>query len=90
MLQPQIAARRVSGRRGDAAAGVIPGQATKLRHVVANLIGNAIRFVPAGDGAVGVSATRRGRVGGAVVRDNGVGIPAEYHEGDLRDVPAGA
>jgi len=59
---------------------VISGQATKLRHVVANLIGNAIRFVPSGTGAIGVSATREGASVVLSVRDNGVGIPAEYHD----------
>jgi anti-sigma regulatory factor (Ser/Thr protein kinase) len=58
----------------------IPGQATKLRHVVSNLIGNAIRFVPPGVGVVGVSARREGRSVVLAVRDNGVGIPAEYHQ----------
>ncbi|TMA51843.1 MAG: ATP-binding protein, partial [Deltaproteobacteria bacterium] len=58
----------------------VPGQATKLRHVVANLVGNAIRFVPPGTGKIGVSATREGASVVLSVRDNGVGIPAEYHD----------
>jgi signal transduction histidine kinase len=57
----------------------VPGQATKLRHVVANLVGNAITFVPAGAGQVGVSATRDGGFVVLTVRDNGVGIPRQYH-----------
>jgi signal transduction histidine kinase len=52
VLHPHIAARQV---QVDVTAPLpaIPGQATKLRHVVANLIGNAIRFVPTGTGAIG-------------------------------------
>jgi len=79
VLHPHIAARHV---RVDVAAPLpaIAGQATKLRHVFANLIGNAIRFVPSGTGAIGVSATREDASVILSVRDNGVGIPAEYHD----------
>ncbi len=77
-LEPQIAARRV---RVDVVMPLpsVAGQATKLRHVIGNLVGNAIRFVAPGTGTVVVSATRED--GGVVlsVRDNGIGIPAEYH-----------
>jgi len=78
-LHPHIAARRV---QVDVTTPLpaIPGQATKLRHVVANLVGNAIRFVPPGTGKIGVSATREGASVVLSVRDNGVGIPAEYHD----------
>jgi signal transduction histidine kinase len=79
VLHPHIAARQV---QVDVTAPLpaIPGQATKLRHVVANLIGNAIRFVPAGTGAIGVSAAREDGSVVLSVRDNGVGIPADYHD----------
>jgi signal transduction histidine kinase len=78
VLQPHIAACSVEV---DVTTPLpaIPGQATKLRHVVANLVGNAIRFVPPGTGRIGVSATRDGASVVLAVRDNGVGIPAEYH-----------
>jgi signal transduction histidine kinase len=77
MLRTQIAARQV---RVDVASPLpsIPGQATKLRHVVENLIGNAIRFVPARTGEIAVSAARQNGDVVLSVRDNGVGIPAEY------------
>ena len=79
VLQPPIAARQV---RVDVATPLpaVPGQATKLPHVVANLVGNAIRFVPPGTGTVGVTATRQAGAVILSVRDNGVGIPAEYHQ----------
>jgi signal transduction histidine kinase len=57
------------------------GQAGKLRHLLANLVGNAVKFVPAGTGCVEVSgAVEDGHV---VVRvgDNGIGIAADYHAG---------
>ncbi|TMA35382.1 MAG: HAMP domain-containing histidine kinase [Deltaproteobacteria bacterium] len=79
VLHPHIAARQV---QVDVTTPLpaVPGQATKLRHVVANLVGNAIRFVPPGTGKIGVSATREGASVVLSVRDNGVGIPAEYHD----------
>ena len=91
VLRPHLAARRV---QVDVTTPLpaIPGQATKLRHVMANLIGNALRFVPPGTGAIGVSATREGRSVVLAVRDNGVGIPPEYHDAifeRFRRVPEG-
>jgi signal transduction histidine kinase len=91
VLQPHIAARSVEV---DVTSPLpaIPGQATKLRHVVANLVGNAIRFVPRGSGRVDISAARDGQWVVLAVRDNGVGIPAEYHQAIfdmVRRVPDG-
>lgn len=91
VLRPHLAARRV---QVDVTTPLpaIPGQATKLRHVMANLIGNALRFVPPGTGAIGVRATREGRSVVLAVRDNGVGIPPEYHDAIFelfRRVPEG-
>lgn len=78
MLEPHIADRGVVV---DVAAPLpaIPGQATKLRHVVGNLVGNAIRFVPEGTGRIDIGATRDDGSVVLSVGDNGVGIPAEYH-----------
>src|SRR5581483_1795734 len=77
-LRPQIIARRVRVEV-EARLPVVRGQATKLRHVVANLLGNAIRFVPPRTGTIGVSAAKEGGAVLLCVRDNGVGIPAAYH-----------
>jgi signal transduction histidine kinase len=78
VLRPHIAARRVRIEVREPLPA-IPGQATTLRHVVSNLLGNAIRFVPPGTGTIGVSARRDGGSIVLAVRDNGAGIPAEYH-----------
>jgi signal transduction histidine kinase len=78
-LAPQIAAKGTRVEVGDLPQ--VWGEEGKLAHVVANLLGNAVKYVPAGSGAVRVSG---GRDDGHVVfhvEDNGIGIPAPYHEG---------
>ncbi len=78
-LQPQIAERRIRVEV-TTALPAIPGQAGKLRHVFVNLIGNAIRFVPAETGVVEIGAAQEDGCVVVLVRDNGVGIPAQYQE----------
>lgn len=51
----------------------------RLEQVISNLVSNAIKFSPAG-GRVEVSVERRGDDGAVVVRDHGVGIPADELE----------
>ncbi|HEX8916328.1 MAG TPA: ATP-binding protein [Humisphaera sp.] len=73
-----------------AAAAVVLADPTRVRHVLANLLGNALRYTPAG-GRVTVSARRApgdgagggdGDAGGSAVElsvaDTGTGIPAAY------------
>jgi signal transduction histidine kinase len=77
VLRPHIGARGV--RIDVAPLPVVRGQATKLGHVVVNLIGNAIRFVPPNAGTIQVAAAREREAVVLSVRDNGIGIPPEYH-----------
>jgi signal transduction histidine kinase len=89
LLRPGIEAR---GVRVTVATPLptVRGQATKLRHVMANLIGNAVRHVPRGTGTIEVSATHDDGYVVLAVRDDGVGIAAEDHEtifGMFRRVP---
>jgi PAS domain S-box-containing protein len=55
-----------------------PGQ---LRRVFQNLIGNGLKFVPAGrEPRVHVSAVREGAKWCFAVKDNGIGVPAHHHD----------
>ena len=58
----------------------IRGDSTRLRQIVVNLIGNAIKFTDVGEVALNVSATQSeggDRLLHFTVSDTGVGIPAE-------------
>lgn len=58
------------------------GDRDKVKHVMANLIGNAIKFTPDG-GRVWISFSRRGRNGKELVvevGDNGRGIAKDHYE----------
>ncbi|MHB8644745.1 MAG: response regulator, partial [Thermomicrobiales bacterium] len=64
----------------DGVPGTLVGDVTRLRQVLVNLIGNAIKFTATGEVVVSVSChavgDRRHEVRFAV-RDTGIGIPAE-------------
>jgi len=53
-----------------------PADALQLDRVIANLLGNAIKYTPAG-GAVTVATALRGGKAALIVKDTGPGIPAE-------------
>ncbi|MCC6629950.1 MAG: response regulator [Chloroflexi bacterium] len=62
---------------------VIVGDVTRLRQVLVNLVGNAIKFTEAGEVVVTITtdavadAPARGTVLHVAVRDTGIGIPAD-------------
>jgi signal transduction histidine kinase len=78
-LRGQIEAKAVRVQVGPLPR--VWGQAGKLRHLLTNLVGNAVKFVPAGAGRVEVSgAAENGHVL-LRVGDNGIGIAADFHAG---------
>jgi len=78
-LNPQISSKAVRVEVGDLPR--VWGQSTKLGHVVANLLGNAVKYVPARRGVISVSGTATNGHVTFAVRDNGIGIPMPYQQG---------
>ncbi len=59
----------------------VMANAVTLTQILANLLGNALKFVPAGVAPVVVfRAEERGDMVRLAIEDNGIGIPVEYHE----------
>jgi signal transduction histidine kinase len=56
--------------------GLIQADERRLKHALFNLVGNAIKFTPAG-GRIGVAARRVGQQVALSVEDTGMGIPEE-------------
>ena len=57
----------------------IDGDAARLGQVIGNLLGNAIKFVPA-EGRVAVSLRRDGEQAALSISDSGPGLPPEVRE----------
>jgi len=75
-LAAQAKAQRLRLESGPIA---LRADATKLRSVVDNLLGNAIKFTPAG-GEIRVLARQQGTAAAIDVLDSGPGVPVEERE----------
>lgn len=68
-------------RVGPGVPSIILGDVTRLRQVVVNLVGNALKFTATGEVVVSIESTAEGADGAHVitlaVRDSGIGIPAD-------------
>src|SRR5205823_4843917 len=87
LVPPVVELLAVTPSRHDIVADIAPdarwvrADPGKLRQILANLVGNAIKYSPAG-GRITITARREagsGRVELAVA-DQGIGIPAEHRE----------
>jgi signal transduction histidine kinase/AmiR/NasT family two-component response regulator len=82
LWEPQARAKRVSLGYilGEGTPGTVRGDVVRVRQVLANLVGNALKFTERGEIRVRVEAA--GEAGGRAiirfeVRDTGIGIPVE-------------
>ncbi|UCH78275.1 MAG: PAS domain S-box protein [Candidatus Coatesbacteria bacterium] len=73
---------KVIRRRVYGGPVVVQADEARVRRVLANLLNNALRFIPAKEGRVMVTLKKEGARGFAVVRitDNGPGIPKEFQD----------
>jgi signal transduction histidine kinase len=81
-LAPQIAAKHVRVHVDTLPA--VWGQRGKLAHVVTNLLANAVKYVSADRGVIEVTGSTERDAVVLCVADNGIGIPAHYHEAVLK------
>jgi len=82
LLAPQFAEKRLDllYEIADGVPGMVRGDATRLRQILVNLLGNAAKFTEQGEAVLSVRAetSEAGRCQLSFsVRDTGIGIPAE-------------
>jgi signal transduction histidine kinase len=77
-MAPQIAAKRAAIEVGPLPR--VWGQPGKLAHVLANLLGNAVKYVPAGRGRIRIDGEAADGQVVVRVRDDGIGIADDYHQ----------
>jgi signal transduction histidine kinase len=79
LLAPQAAAKNIRLLAECGTGAYLVGDAERVRQILLNLAGNAVKFTPPG-GEVVLRCVRKGERVEISVIDNGPGIPAEKHE----------
>ena len=80
MVAPQIAEKKLELSIADIPRSIeLRADEDKVRQVLLNLLGNALKFTPAG-GSIHVDVEEKGAEVTLHVRDTGIGIPREHHE----------
>jgi signal transduction histidine kinase len=79
-MRPLAAKKAIDMRiESDGDIGALPMDVARIRQVLLNLVGNAIKFTPDG-GAVWLRAERENDMARITVEDTGLGIPEEERE----------
>jgi heavy metal sensor kinase len=76
-LSPLAAIKEIHLEAGDLPEVKICGDRAYLSQMISNLVGNAIKYVPAGNGMVRIETGQRDNMGWVRVEDNGPGIAEE-------------
>ncbi|MFN2565821.1 MAG: sensor histidine kinase [Gemmatimonadaceae bacterium] len=80
MVEPQAAAKQLAFDRGDCGTHIIArADRAKVEQILLNLLSNAVKFTASG-GRISVSCDATNERAALIVRDTGVGIPAEKLE----------
>lgn len=79
--RPVVAVPAEPMQQQVSSSAIVAAEENKLRQVITNLMGNALRFTPAGSPIeIAVEAKRAGRVATISVIDHGEGIPPQIRE----------
>lgn len=76
---PLIQSRRLA-IESEAESVIVQADITLIRRVIHNLLSNAISFTPETGGEIHFEISRHDGMVRVAIRDNGQGIPPEYHE----------